>query len=170
VRRKTSLRDSFHFPLFHSSTCNLPAEARSTCDDIVDSAPSCLRLSVPAPTSNSPDFHNGMAPPHTTPTTNDLWHNSRPYRWPCTCNDIVDGAPSRPRLLVPTPTPNGPDFDEDTAPPQLVAASPHPDVLHARGAVSHLLLLYTPQRPDTALRACIGGPHFDRVRGQHHLP
>jgi hypothetical protein len=67
VRRETSLRDSFHFPLFHSSTCNSPAEARSTCDDIVDSAPSCPRLSVPAPTSNSSDFDNDMVPPHTTP-------------------------------------------------------------------------------------------------------
>ena len=41
-----------HFPsfsLFRRSTCNSPAEARPTCDDIVDGAPSRPRLSVPTP-------------------------------------------------------------------------------------------------------------------------
>jgi len=41
-----------------------------------------------------------------------------------TCDDLVYGAPSCPHLSVPIPTPNGPNFDEDAAPPQVVAASP----------------------------------------------
>src|SRR5271168_3428360 len=41
-----------------------------------------------------------------------------------TCNDIVDGASSRLRLSVPATTPNSPDFDGDTVPPEVVAAPP----------------------------------------------
>jgi len=63
VHHETSLRNSFHSPLFHCSTCNSPTEARSTCDNIVDCAPSCPRLSVPTPTPNGPDFNDNTAPP-----------------------------------------------------------------------------------------------------------
>jgi hypothetical protein len=87
VRRGMSLRDSFAF--FLRSTCNSPAEARSTCVD------------------------------------------------------IVDGAPSRRRLSVPTPLPNGLDFDEDTAPPQVVAAGPPPPRRPSRPQPAWLLQPYT---------------------------
>ena len=52
-----------------------------------------------------------------------------------TCDNIVGAAPSRPRLLVPTPTSNGPDFNDDTAPPQLVTTTPRHQPTFASTAV-----------------------------------
>ena len=69
---------------------------------------------------------------------------THPLRPGPTCDNIIDGAPSCPRLSVPTSTHDGPDFDEDTAPPQVVAASPPPMMSFTPGVLAtalHSLLL-----------------------------
>jgi len=73
VRRETSLRDSFHSPLFHCSTCNSPTEARSTCE----SATTSSTVLHHAPASRCPPQH----PTAPTSTTIQRHLNDKQQHW-----------------------------------------------------------------------------------------
>ena len=105
-------------PSFYFLTCNSPTEARSSCDDIVESAPPCPYLSVP--------ISHPMAPTSTTIRRHFNW-SPRTHHPQSICSDIVYSAPSRSRLLVPTTTPSNLDFGDDTTPPQRETAAPVAD-------------------------------------------